>query len=716
MKCLECGTVFPSKNSLIKHYQKEHNIDLNFEYLMFATVKEFEKWISPHYRLVNSWKTALDIVRKYRCHRSGMYVDECLKNHRQRKRRLRSIGSKKLQGFCPAEVTARVRRKDGLCIATLQKVHVGHDINDIKEIKYIRLTKDERKSIGNQLLSGVPKDSILQKIHPDYNPDIKDTRQDTVDTEDVETIAAEFGAKKPFPAVEDPTYIEEFVSQNGDSILFYKKKRETDVRFNVFEYDDFVLILQDESQKRSLEKYGCKSVAFDGPYGVYPYNYVLHTMLVADAETDSVPVAYLVSNRSDQVVVDTFVRCVKDNVGTVSARTLITNMDATYPQSWCSIMAPPKFLLYCTRHVRNAWKYYLNKLILAQTNKLRPDGATITAADRRDITTGLRRKLYDLADDLVEHSFLKKLTAFLSDGNAITEPFLQHFQENYTNNTLSWALCYRKHAILNGNAHIEAFAEEFHRILKFKIAEGNKIETLSAGLYCIQEYRKYRESRVGTERFRQKPKKPRGFPPRGHVKIEYSEDESITEYYDSDSEESECPSGNAASDTVLEIYSIRETEMEDYSLCPDPCGLFCELCNSRYHQVGCSCSDATPDRDVCRHIRVVVAERQIQELSKTDAVRLEDSPKTIEFEAVCESPEMLVKSEVEEEDIDDVENSLENFRVTVEEDFRKVAEGVKSCITPENIELCLKVYPEIYRRFVLPVCATFEEMLKNCES
>ncbi len=135
---------------------------------------------------------------RYRCHRSGTYRDPYMEKNVERIRRLQRAGSKKLQGFCIAEVTLRQRHSDGVCAVTLQKRHVGHSIEDDDEVRHIYLTRTQKEWIAGQLLDGVPKDEILEKVssHFDVN-EIANRRLSTLSLKDIDNIAASWKIDAP---------------------------------------------------------------------------------------------------------------------------------------------------------------------------------------------------------------------------------------------------------------------------------------------------------------------------------------------------------------------------------------------------------------------------------------------------------------------------------------------------------------------------------------
>lgn len=170
MRCAECGKDFRYRKIILDHYTEEHKIELEFRQLMFDTIDDFEKWKSPCYTMTNAWMTSVYDVKRFRCHRSGFYKDECRKTNRKRQRHLKIAGSKKIQAMCPSEITLRQRRQDRSCFVTHQKTHLGHSVDDLDELKHIYLKGDDKKNIARLLKAGIPKETILRNIYCDYAP------------------------------------------------------------------------------------------------------------------------------------------------------------------------------------------------------------------------------------------------------------------------------------------------------------------------------------------------------------------------------------------------------------------------------------------------------------------------------------------------------------------------------------------------------------------
>lgn len=163
MKCPLCKHSFvkvPKENpkSIFNHFKSIHRISMVYETLHFKSIDEFYSWkCNIEKETISSFILNLKKSNKlvFKCHRSGKYRSKgCIK------RILRVIGSCKINGFCPAAITANIVNNNEIDV-TYQQTHVGHK----NELRYIALTAEERKVIATQLANNVPYDEILKEIH-----------------------------------------------------------------------------------------------------------------------------------------------------------------------------------------------------------------------------------------------------------------------------------------------------------------------------------------------------------------------------------------------------------------------------------------------------------------------------------------------------------------------------------------------------------------------
>lgn len=117
-----------------------------------------------------------------------------------------------------------------------------------------------------------------------------------------------------------------------------------------------------KNQERNLKRYGYKTICFDGTHGSNPNGFILHTLLVTDVDCEGYPVAFLLTNRNDEVVISVLLEKIKDRLGSVSPKTIMSDMQTSYFNSWLKKMGPVNHKLFCTWHVHEAWRKNLSKI------------------------------------------------------------------------------------------------------------------------------------------------------------------------------------------------------------------------------------------------------------------------------------------------------------------------------------------------------------------
>lgn len=153
LRCILCSDTEMkcfSKYSLFEHFQESHNIKVTTEMSQFTNVEEFESWkkqveTETHALFINahgSYKTKNQVKTKYVCHRSGFY-----KSKGNGMRRLKTQGSSKINGYCPAEMCIKIM--EGKYEVKFVKTHVGHSNN----LEHLKLTRTKRKSPAGQIAS-----------------------------------------------------------------------------------------------------------------------------------------------------------------------------------------------------------------------------------------------------------------------------------------------------------------------------------------------------------------------------------------------------------------------------------------------------------------------------------------------------------------------------------------------------------------------------------
>lgn len=118
---------------------------------------------------------------------------------------------------------------------------------------------------------------------------------------------------------------------------------------------DFVLAFMNSTMEKKLREFG-RVVCIDGTHGLSKYKgWELTTVLVKDDTKAGFPVAFMISNRKDQVIQKVFLGALKERVGDLRTEFLMTDDDAKYYNAWMETMGGSPRKLLCAWHVIKNW-------------------------------------------------------------------------------------------------------------------------------------------------------------------------------------------------------------------------------------------------------------------------------------------------------------------------------------------------------------------------
>lgn len=164
-KCDQCHNVrYNQREQLLKHLIEMHKFEYKYEQRRFRSMQDFFRWKQSEEKrekvcfvASSSGKTLCRgrFKRLYMCHRSGNYIPRG-KGYR----RLKSQGSCKINAHCMATMTTIQDMQTGIVSLVYQKKHYGHDI----DLGHLRLNKEERQAIAQQLAQGAPVKTVLKNV------------------------------------------------------------------------------------------------------------------------------------------------------------------------------------------------------------------------------------------------------------------------------------------------------------------------------------------------------------------------------------------------------------------------------------------------------------------------------------------------------------------------------------------------------------------------
>lgn len=578
-KCPLCSFI-PTKNRRVEintHFKEIHDIPLRWEAYTFDNLELFHDWKSNLEKSTTAFYREKEKSKHYVCHRSGS-----LKTNAKNVRNMKITGSFKINAFCPSEIKLNVQ-PNGLIEVKYLPCHVGHK----NELKYLRLTREDKNKIASQLLNKTPHDSILMDIRTSLrNCDLQ--RIHLATKKDISNIERSFNlnneaVKHPYDPISIASWVKELKTDKNTSLLHFKPQGVVSTDFPNLKEEDFLLIFMTNAQKTMLKAHGNDIISIDSTHGLNKYNFQLYTLLVFDDSREGFPVSFMFTNRSDEHVVSLFFQKIKEICDNIKPNVFMSDMEETFYTAWCKVMGPSNLRIFCTWHVLKAWRENLHKI----KSKVKKEEAYKI----------IKTLLYELDKD----TFHKLLDAALINLNndEETKDYCKYFEEQYVRNMRykRWSYSYRINSGVNTNMSLE----NFNKVLKYCYLRGKKIQRLDKTLCAILNLLrdklfdwiiKMKKGKVVSKLrlLRQR-----------HKKSFLISKENIME--------TDSHTWQVLSATVQEFYTVKKIQQ-----C-SRCLLKCDHCTSCFHEYICSCMDSSIKNNMCKHIHLVA--RAIREKNPT---------------------------------------------------------------------------------------------------
>lgn len=591
----------------MNHLEKNHDIFLETEEKNFDSYEEFSTWkeaeeetlVCQFYKQ-RSTKNKKSTVIDFICCRSG-----CHERKSKGIRRMRLQGSKKLNAFCPANIQLTLSESGCLCLYT--KTHLGHTNGNEDDLAYVSLPKSHRQEIASKIALGVP----FQRIQEDISELSANANKSEcqklflINNQDLRNISAAHYLKSTETVENDVENVETFVLENKDCVLYYKKQGQIDTQYKNLTQDDILIVIMSPLQKESILKFGTNNVVgMDGTHGLNAYGFMLHTLLVIDEYSEGVPACFAVTNRNDEQVISVFLTIIKQEIGILPINTLITDMQETYFNSWTTVMGKPNNYLYCTWHVREAWRRNLKKI------------------NNTDLRQKFYKQLLDAASETDEIEFQRKIELLINENDNMKDykDYVQYLKSNYMNQVQRWAYCYRVFSGVNTNMYVESF----HKTLKYWFGDRKKIKPLSSGLKLIKKYllrlNRSRKRKVINGKLSFKLKTIR----RRHDDcVNQMKKNSNIIVQPRNSNSWLISSFNEVKEDMVEMYIVTKIRSKCHN-----CPLICEKCETCFHEYQCTCVDASIKNNMCKHIHCLKmnGENEVTETESEPSLQLRPVP------------------------------------------------------------------------------------------
>lgn len=152
------------------------------------------------------------------------------------------------------------------------------------------------------------------------------------------------------------------------------------------------------------------------------------------------PVAFLFSNKIDEITMDIYFKAIKKRVPKITTEIFMSDDYPAYSNSWIGVFGPVKHKLLCAWHVLHSWNKHYNR---------------IKCPVKRHKTKFIMRNLLKELDEVkFEQQFTYQIGQLKSDKD--TNSFGIYIESYYSNRKEMWAYCYRKGFGINTNMHLES--------------------------------------------------------------------------------------------------------------------------------------------------------------------------------------------------------------------------------------------------------------------
>ena len=216
----------------------------------------------------------------------------------------------------------------------------------------------------------------------------------------------------------------EYVPENANPIIMYKNQGK---EMKTLQKEDIILAIQTPFQKEMMRDYGKKCLCVDLTRRREDDKFHLFSVLVFVEGEVEVPVAWLITNRSDSLVLALFFKILRLNIGPLQTEIFIGDMASTFYKSWILHFAKP------TKRMFPVWELY--QVLSNRLNSFIP----IVEA---------RNKVKSYLSIIPSITNVEACQYYMSALLEMLEPypdFKDYFKERYVNDSKLqfWASCHR---------------------------------------------------------------------------------------------------------------------------------------------------------------------------------------------------------------------------------------------------------------------------------
>ena len=285
------------------------------------------------------------VVQYFNCNRSGFF-----KSVSKGIRSLKTQGSCKIDGYCTANLTVTTCKDNPSQCITVEAclTHYTHE----PALGHLRLPRSKRIEIAAKLSQGVTTERIVRDSVNTFQ------RIHLLTRKYIQNVERLFSLKSIQKHSDDATstmlWVKEIEKSDINPVLLYKPQGATS--HQTLDNNDFVLCQQTNLQGIVMKEFGNNIICIDSTHKTTGYDFVLVTILVIDEFSEGYPVAWCLSTREDQVVLNLFLNEIKKRNGVMNPNWIMTDDTEQYYNSWKATFGGDPNKLLCLWHVDRAWR------------------------------------------------------------------------------------------------------------------------------------------------------------------------------------------------------------------------------------------------------------------------------------------------------------------------------------------------------------------------
>ncbi|GFO35737.1 Zinc finger protein [Plakobranchus ocellatus] len=376
------------------------------------------------------------------------------------------------------------------------------------------------------------------------------------------------------------SYVKEFIEYPmANPVIMFKNQGK---EMKTLEKDDTILAVQTPFQREMMKTYGQKCMCVDLTQRKVEDKFHLYTVLVFVEGEVEVPVAWLITNRNDNLVLNLFFKTLKLNVGTFQTEIFIGDIGSCFHKAWSLHFPKPEKRMHSVWETFNVVSSRLNSFVSKEEERIK-----------------IKRFLNIIpliTDKRAIHYYLSALYEVL-------EPhadFKEYFRDRYVSDCKIefWASCYRNIP----SSQFIPFLRPFDKTLQHLGLHGaghpfSRVDVLLHKLLQLSRFLEYK------------------------VHIQTSETRLLKASKSINLKHSNSPQGldiyTSASGDAWHIHASAETNsfsVLDTGSSTCSCQVYCSSCNFCVHRYACSCPDFLLNPGGCGHIHSIHSFRKMNEV------------------------------------------------------------------------------------------------------